>query len=611
MKKYVNITVNYLCIIPFIGLLYCVFIIDDNLVNGIVTGKYFWFYLLMGLVSLTTITSYLINKRGIKYSFADLLISLFCILGIAVTYVNNQAITTKLVLFVLLFVLYLYFRIFLFQYQSNFYILTVFFILTGLIEAIWGLRQLYGFTSSLFNVTGSFSNPGPYAGYLAVTLPMSLHYILVDRNIIKLEFRKYLIRYYIRWLISFSSVVSIMLILPATMSRASWLAALGGCAFVIILYIVRKRQGVKRIVKYIKENRKKIAFLCFFIISLIIICFWGIYYLKKDSADGRTLIWKTSLEIISKHPAGVGLGNFPGSYGEQQAAYFASGRATEQEEQIAGNPEYAFNEFIQVCVELGIIPFLLMIGLFLYVIVLGIKEKRFGIIGSIISLLIFASMSYPFSVLPFLIVVILLMSMCVSKQCYYISDFQILSRGNTISVLCILLVSCTVTIFCLKNRYPTYRAYQDWKKARMFYDIRSYEDALGMYEELFPYLNDQVHFLFEYGQCLSRTSHFEKSNEVLQKSMRISCDPMLYNIAGKNYQALKQYESAEKSFLQASCIVPHRIYPYYLLFKLYDETGDIHKARQIAEQALDRQIKVDSPAIQEMREEIKELLKNK
>ena len=44
------------------------------------------------------------------------------------------------------------------------------FIVLAASEAIYGLRQLYGFTSShhsLYSLTGSFFNPGPYSGYLA------------------------------------------------------------------------------------------------------------------------------------------------------------------------------------------------------------------------------------------------------------------------------------------------------------------------------------------------------------------------------------------------------------------------------------------------------------
>jgi hypothetical protein len=53
--------------------------------------------------------------------------------------------------------------------------------------------------------------------------------------------------------------------------------------------------------------------------------------------------------------------------------------------------------------------------------------------------------------------------------------------------------------------------------------------------------------------------------------MQISCDPMLYNIIGKNYQAMKQYEKAETVLIKATQLVPSRLYPWYLLTKLYAE----------------------------------------
>lgn len=54
-------------------------------------------------------------------------------------------------------------------------------ILLGGIEAVWGLCQLYGFSASghfRYALTGSFFNPGPYAGYLAMVLPICLHHYM-------------------------------------------------------------------------------------------------------------------------------------------------------------------------------------------------------------------------------------------------------------------------------------------------------------------------------------------------------------------------------------------------------------------------------------------------
>lgn len=52
------------------------------------------------------------------------------------------------------------------------------FILLGSIEAIWGLGQLYGVVlshHSQYLLTGSFYNPGPYSGFLAMIFPIAFY----------------------------------------------------------------------------------------------------------------------------------------------------------------------------------------------------------------------------------------------------------------------------------------------------------------------------------------------------------------------------------------------------------------------------------------------------
>ena len=51
-------------------------------------------------------------------------------------------------------------------------------IILGGMEAVWGLRQIYGLAvsnHSLYALTGSFYNPGPYSGYLAMIFPLCLY----------------------------------------------------------------------------------------------------------------------------------------------------------------------------------------------------------------------------------------------------------------------------------------------------------------------------------------------------------------------------------------------------------------------------------------------------
>ena len=45
---------------------------------------------------------------------------------------------------------------------------------------------------------------------------------------------------------------------------------------------------------------------------------YGMYQLKKNSADGRTFIWKNTIELIKQNPFGVSIGNFSGSYRSEE-----------------------------------------------------------------------------------------------------------------------------------------------------------------------------------------------------------------------------------------------------------------------------------------------------
>jgi tetratricopeptide (TPR) repeat protein len=135
--------------------------------------------------------------------------------------------------------------------------------------------------------------------------------------------------------------------------------------------------------------------------------------------------------------------------------------------------------------------------------------------------------------------------------------------------------------------------------------MNMHSEAAEEYAGLYPYLQDEIKFLFEYAQSLSKSEQYSKSNEILRRAMQISCDPMLYNIMGKNCQALKEYEHAEQSFKKSINLVPNRLYPHYLLAKLYYEMGLKDKAEAETNIVMTKPPKVESMAVEEMREELR------
>ena len=142
----------------------------------------------------------------------------------------------------------------------------------------------------------------------------------------------------------------------------------------------------------------------------------------------------------------------------------------------------------------------------------------------------------------------------------------------------------------------------------MVESVDSYPEMKKDYEKIYPNLSDQTQFLFEYAQCLSKVNEYKQSNLILKQAIKISCDPMLYNILGKNYQRLGNYKLAEQNFFISSHIVPNRIYPYFLLSNLYSENGKTDSAILMAKKVLEKKPKVQSTATKEMKVEMKKMV---
>ena len=126
-------------------------------------------------------------------------------------------------------------------------------------------------------------------------------------------------------------------------------------------------------------------------------------------------------------------------------------------------------------------------------------------------------------------------------------------------------------------------------------------------EKLYPLLNGEIRFFFDYAQALSKSGQHERSNDILKHAMKISCDPMLYNIMGKNHQMLMQYEIAEEFFMKAANMVPNRLYPLYLLMNLYKDFDRHTKAIEMAKQIIEFIPKVESSATKQMKQEAEQI----
>lgn len=519
------------------------------------------------------------------------------------------------------------------------HILCVLFIGTGLIEAIKGVSQLYGLYASnhyLFKLTGSFLNPGPFAGYLAMIFPMAFHgaltlpgswTVLKDLGLcplictpLQLFRHTHRFRVVLPFLLFFVSVISvgcILVVLPATMSRSAWMGALTGS-----VYVVSFRHHWPERMHKLYVNHRKLFFTGLTVLLLMGTVFIaGMYLLKKPSADGRLLVWKITTYVIAEHPVfGVGHGHFSGAFGEAQANYFASGKGSDAEAWVAGVPEYAFNEYLQICAEwglLGLLLFLLMVGVpFLSNKTASLTfSLQVGAKGSLLSLLVFACFSYPLSLLPFCIALVFLLALVASGYPVQTSGAQAEPPGKArfaprwmrYAFFCLLTI---LALWLLRTHLPVWKADWEWHEQRVFYPgIGLRVEDMKTYQKLYPLLSNKAEFLFDYGKALTETGELRAANEIFLRALSFRGDPMFCNLLGKNYQTLRQYDLSEYWLTKASHMGPNLLYPHYLLAKMYRVSGQNEKALAKARYVIGKKPKVVSTATNEMKEEMQQLIK--
>ena len=251
--------------------------------------------------------------------------------------------------------------------------------LCAIYEGILGFVQVTGLGLSKhtgFLVTGSFTNPGPYGGFIAILLSILGAYYFMNKD--AEEWYCKVLR-----ILSVISCLICLIVLPVSMSRAAWLA-IGVASLVFGFKELNLANGIRK--------HKALAAITFVI---VIILMTGAFFLKKDSAIGRLHIWHMELRAITEEPLiGYGKGSVLGVYGDTQAEYFAEKERPEIIAKVAGCPEYAFNEYLKIGVEYGI-PAMLGVIVGLILVIALLLKFRSPFAYGLIAFCVFAFFSYP------------------------------------------------------------------------------------------------------------------------------------------------------------------------------------------------------------------------
>lgn len=443
----------------------------------------------------------------------------------------------------------------------------------GLVEAMLIILQAYGLLESkhpLFNFTGSFFNPGLAGCFIACSLCILIYYLVTVVQPLKRLFM---------------SVGAILLsyTLILTNSRAGWLAAIIGISYLLW-------HSDKRIIRWEKLQIKNSFTLKMILISIVLSGGIFFYQYKKTSADGRLFIWKVSLEMIKDKPlTGHGAGMFRSKFPHYQAAFFAR-HPNSDYAFVAGNPSHPFNEYLGALITQGIIGFALLatilLALFMH---RSVSRKQKMRKAFLLTFCVFAFFSYPMEHYRTLILFPFLAAILPSK--YVVTIYNKKNR----MILFLPLV--------LSGMYFSVRAINEFSKLEQTYELHHRIDT-----EKYEKIKSDVRLLEKYyayvGFMLPDPEEFKivKDYIDLYPSSAGLCE------LGRRYKAFKDINQAKEYFTFASHINPSLITPYYELFLVYQEEGDISKMKTMGEKILHHKIKKEGTASLKMKAHVKKVL---
>ena len=467
------------------------------------------------------------------------------------------------------------------------------------VETIYGLFQLFGLRSSnhlLYSMTGSFSNPGPFGGFLSICISLVVAYYIKGKDMAGMRFSKVLIPI---------GVIS-AIILPSVRSRSALLAL--ACSLLLLTF--NSRYLKRKITPFIRKH-----FVLVLTGLLLIGC--SAYLLKKRSADGRLFMDRISLMAMKENKwKGSGFGSFGGEYADAQTRFFKQqmlDNGTDDlcweaiDEKIrltADAPEYAFNEYLQIGIENGLLLMLLFIGVIFFSIVISFRKGTVWCYG-VTSFAVFAFFSYPLQEKEFQILLPVLIAAIFCDGYSWNGNGQKLFRYIKIVSLIVLLTELSIIY---GSRYSVFKQYQ-WfescnRDTERLYQMEKYNHVVADCEKQLTFLKNNHDFLLEYGQALNKCGDYIRSDSILTMGTRISSNPLFWNIMGNNSMAMGNYREAESRYKHAFHMVPNRLYPLYKLALLYKEEGDTTRFLMMAEKVEDFIPKVDSNMTEQMRNEI-------
>ena len=442
--------------------------------------------------------------------------------------------------------------------------------LVGVAQSLYGILQYLGKFSSnhqAFAVTGSFDNPAGFISVLTLLFPIGIYWCVKSKK----QEQRFV--YFSLGLLLFSIILS--------GSRIGLLTAIISA----ILICNMEFQLVSKI-----RHSKSVNL---YVVCVAIFCVFGsfaLYKWKPDSINGRFLVWKVSAKMIKDKPVlGFGHNGFQANYMNYQAQYFIQNPHS-RFKQLADNVAHPFNEFIKITVNYGIIGVLLY-ALFISFIIWRLHKLKHPqcsiLLGGYISFFLLSCFSYPLQYAP---VWFLLgyFTLCVFKD-------KLPERRISSIIKFPILGVCFSGIIIF-----SFKLYRElvWKDIAIQSLQGKTQEMLPHYERLYPDMQNNPLFLYNYGAELKVAKRYKESITLLNQCQKKLNDYDLQILLATNYLQIGDTASAIKTYQYAENMIPCRFLPLYYQFEIYKKHNDVRNATSVAKQIITKQVKIKSSTVE-------------
>ncbi|MBO4597073.1 MAG: O-antigen ligase family protein [Bacteroidaceae bacterium] len=437
------------------------------------------------------------------------------------------------------------------------------FIFISIIQILFCILQATAILQSdniYFNITGSNENPTTTSILIVGCIPF-----IIERMHQK------------RWYALFLPIVITLVFILRC--RTAYIGLFVECSILLFFYL-KEKQILIKISNWHKIIIASVAFIFFILIS------FKLYDIKRNSANGRILIWKLSSEMIIENPMGYGYGLFEKNYNLKQVNYFKKEIYNDIEQKNAGYIFMPYNDFLEHGVEGGIIGLFFFAGFYLMLIKIAIKTKIRTEFSIIFAFFIMSFFNFIYTSIQGWLVII-----CISSLITFKGEKVCCFNNIQKQKLFLFLVTIIVFFSFIKVLKITYAQLVLNKLINNSKNHEKLDDIL--FKSLEEKISTSELYWSKRAELNIKHNKYENALTYIHNARKYSSSPKLFiyeyvclNNINKNRSSIKYIDTLTN-------MIPSKLTYKYLLLKHY-ESNDKEKATYYANEILKTGIKVES-----------------